>query len=219
MLDVVPRLLNYGLIGLAAFFGYLSYRLIARSKSTSSGQVPVIVFMLFAIVLAGIGAVLEYTKLKRPSEHAWGKLQGPVAMASFVAGGQAKRLHGSWTAVWHQTNEDNSEGRYTVKKDGETIEYPPETMEISTYGSAVSCKTQYSTGEPFEYWYEGRISSNGHVTLVYWTPPEGPGSGLAGVVFLALREDLDGPPRLEGWWRGFTRNGAVTHGRTEWTKQ
>ena len=229
ILGFVAPILNYGFLGLAFLFAWLSYLLLqplfAPETDPTQGQLILGSGFLLFCLLTGVGAVsLEFVRLRSPAnETPWGGMQGPLALSSFRDGGDSHRLNGVWEAKYYVIDEHGNKKKYEVT-DPETerlIDYPPATVVVSTRGAAVSCATAFTSGEKIPYWFEGRISHNSDVTLVYWAPdlPDYPlARNTVGVAFLELKEDLT-ERKLVGMWLGRTRDGEITRGPTEWVKK
>ncbi len=222
----IPAILNYGLIGLSFLLAYLAYALLrnisSEAKLSRSLTGLIAGFMGMSTILAGLTTTLEISRNKKAmGSDTWGSTWGSDAEFAFRSGGVAEELTGNWEAVWKEFNENGDAVPYSFPdpNTGQMIEYPPEQMLIAGRGAMVSCKTTYATGENIDYWYEGRISSGNHITLIYWTPNEGPGSKLVGTVFLEYITELNKSPQLIGTWTGRTRDREITKGTTVWTKQ
>ncbi len=145
---------------------------------------------------------------------------GDRAMNSFLNGGNASNLEGTWKAKWMVFDESGAQKPYTVKipsNHSTEIEYPSEVINVQSSSSMVFCtaKKPSELGHETTYWLAGRLSNNNEVTLTYWNEK----NYMTGSVFLRLVQEFGQPEVLTGWWCGHSMNHKLTYGPTEWVKR
>ena len=222
LLASVPTILNYGFVGFAFLLAFLAYKLLraeGQKKDPNRDMLKAIKwYSLVCLLLSAPGAVIEATKGSVPA--GFGSRLGSSAEVSFTAGGDARKLAGCWKATWFMVDEAGKSRRYgsADPESGKWVEYPVETIQVRADRSVVSASARFWDKEDIDYWYEGRLTKDGDVTLVYWMQTDHKSENVCGIVFLELETKFGETPQLKGNWQGRTRSGKITKGTTEWRK-
>jgi hypothetical protein len=240
MLNAFPAILTYGAVGLASILAYLTFRLLAREsqkKRPNEGMLRATNrFMITSIALAIVSGLLTtldaVVKAERPSNRShegYGAALGNQAHESFVKGGDAEHLDGTWRVTWYMTDENGQRKKFEYQdpETYETKEYAPEIIHVKTSKehATVSCWAESSRTKNVKYWLEGRISKERTVTLIYWSPADGICESLVGTVYLQYYPNyMQKNGSMKGWWVGYTQDNSstasakVTRGESEWEK-
>ncbi len=226
ILDDIPSILNYGLVGLAFLLAFLSFallRLEGRKKSPSPAMLGAIkTFMVLSIVLglgSGLIQALVPNKQTEPSVDIV-EIGAPDARRSFIEPmGAGDRLSGIWKAEW-----------YVRDSQGQRIPNPPnpeDTPMLQVNGAEIFGRVMDKGQEIYyRYWFYGRVSAKNNVTLIYWSKSESKHEALVGVVFLEVMDEVGKELRMVGTWRGYGRASpekgiaeGEQFGWTEWTRR
>lgn len=185
--------------------GLMGGPVVAGAMFYTESIVPItatISWVLF--LLAGILVVAFVESRRIKSQDSPFKPSDQLAQATFLKSKSASNLSGRWHVIWY---EDTGRDRKPYDPD------PNETAVISTNGPGLFIHS-YDPSTKMEYWFFGRKSDRSDISMIYWSKPEN--NMLTGVLYLEVDNSFEAKGnRMNGWWRGRTRNGVVTTGEVE----
>jgi hypothetical protein len=172
-------------------------------------RVAIAATVAWIIFLVASILVVAYVESRRPqTQDSPFEPSDQSARKTFLGSQSAEDLSGRWRVYWY---EGRGEDRKAYDPD------PEEIADISTNGPALFVHS-YDPSTKSEYWFFGRLSETGDVTLNYWSKPEK--GMLTGVLFLVVDKTFEKKgKKMCGWWQGRTRDGKVTTGEVEFVKE
>ena len=214
-LEFASRLAAYGAIGVASLAVLLAYQLHRAALSTTppNGWLKSLrIYMGVTVLLVAAGVVIEVDRNHSRADKPPGELVSTAAAAAF-RDGAASELRGRWFAHWFVESSDGV-GTYEAQL-GKP--YGCEQVEVFVEGGRVEATATYEDDRATTYWFQGRLSARGDLSLTYWKPAESDVKNATGVILLRLVQ-VHRDTHLVGTWAGVTRNGQHHDGPVLWAR-
>jgi hypothetical protein len=199
-LELASRLAAYGAIGVASFAILLSYQLHRAALSTTPppGWLRSLqIYMGVSLLLVTAGVVIEVDRNHTGADKPPGELISTAAAAAFRDG----------TASGGVEAYEAQPGK----------RYGCEQVEVFVEGGRVEAVAAYEDDRATTYWFQGRLSGRGDLSMTYWKPAESDVKNATGVALLRLVQ-VHRATHLVGTWSGVTRNGQHHSGPVLWAR-
>jgi hypothetical protein len=165
-----------------------------------------------SLLLVTAGVVIEVDRNHTGADKPPGELISTAAAAAF-RDGTASELRGRWFAHWFV----EASGGVEAYEAQPGKRYGCEQVEVFVEGGRVEAVAAYEDDRATTYWFQGRLSGRGDLSMTYWKPAESDVKNATGVALLRLVQ-VHRATHLVGTWSGVTRNGQHHSGPVLWAR-